>query len=561
MASFDLIEQSWIPCIVRGSEEPRLLGLREVLVAAPGIQAISDPSPLITVALHRLLLAILHRNFGPQTESDWAEMWVRGSWDLDALDGYLDRWHDRFDLFDERHPFYQVASLEPEYAVQVSKLATELSSGNNATLFDHTTAFSDLRFSPDTAARYLLACQSFSVGGLVSYRSRHGESANPYKYADASPLTKSALTLVRGNNLFETLMLNLIRYSPEDELPFPSEADDAPAWELDAETQAAERHPRGYLDLLTWQSRRVRLIPEMDERGCTVVRRVVLMKGYQFPEAGERYGRETMLAFVRNTRPGEDPWPAIGFQEGRAVWRDSLALFQSVSGERQRPKVLDWLNDLAFDGHVERSQTLPLDLYGMTTDRANVLLWRHERLPLPLEYLSNDKLLDKLRVALDVAEETSTLFRTGYDSVRTEDGARTVPRPIQVLARSLLTTSEEREPDREALRQLCEHLAPERLYWSRLDTEFRRFLVDLAQDVDEEGEYGTRLVPAWMRTVRTAAWETFREVTNDLGTSARALRAVAQAERTFNRGLSRTVPLVEQAEGTSKEELHEFTRQ
>ena len=44
------------------------------------------------------------------------------------------------------------------------------------------------------------------------------------------------------------------------------------AWEREAETVKDERRPDGYLDLLTWQSRRILLIPEEDDCGNTVVR-------------------------------------------------------------------------------------------------------------------------------------------------------------------------------------------------------------------------------------------------------------------------------------------------
>ena len=43
-------------------------------------------------------------------------------------------------------------------------------------------------------------------------------------------------------------------------------SDDVPAWELDQENVAIDRQPKGYLDLLTWQSRRIKLIPGKNRR-------------------------------------------------------------------------------------------------------------------------------------------------------------------------------------------------------------------------------------------------------------------------------------------------------
>jgi CRISPR system Cascade subunit CasA len=105
------------------------------------LQAISDSSPLVTAALHRLLLAILHRCFGPATPEDWAVLW-RGrdkGFPMDRIRSYLLAWRHRFDLFDEARPFYQTAKLRSQKRkAPASKLLPELASGNNATLFDHT---------------------------------------------------------------------------------------------------------------------------------------------------------------------------------------------------------------------------------------------------------------------------------------------------------------------------------------------------------------------------------------------------------------------------------------
>src|SRR4051794_16935489 len=100
MPSFNLVDECWIPCIRLADNRRVELGLRDVLVQAPTIREVYDPSPLVTVALHRLLLAILHRNFGPRTLEAWCALWRRGAWDTAVLDEYFACWRHRFDLFD-----------------------------------------------------------------------------------------------------------------------------------------------------------------------------------------------------------------------------------------------------------------------------------------------------------------------------------------------------------------------------------------------------------------------------------------------------------------------------
>jgi CRISPR system Cascade subunit CasA len=459
------------------------------LARAPELREVDDSSPLVTISLYRLLLAILHRNFGPKDMETWHDLWQRGAWDTAILDAYFDhpeRYH-RFDLFGER-PFYQSASLDTATPEPIALLAHELASGNNATLFDHTFEAEPPTVSAAQAARYLLAYHGFAFGGRIT-----GEAVS----GKAGPLVKEALVLVRGATLFETLALNLHRYN--DTHPFLRRPDDAPAWERAVETQDEERRPSGYLDLLTWQSRRVRLIPDHDNMGNTVVRFVSVRKGYRFPVDFYRSDAETMVAFQAREKPGAraatDPYPPVALQEDRAVWRDSHALFES-SDEKRRPKMLDWLNDLADEDYVARHKTRSLDIYGLCADQAKAILWRHERLPLPLVYLNDKELRDSLKLALELAD----------------GAAGDLSESVRELAKKLRTP------------ELAKHLAPTRLYWAHLETRFLRFLSDAP--VNRSAAFAT-----WHDEVRSVAVESLMEAVRGLDTSARLLEATVVAER------------------------------
>ena len=112
MNSFNLVDQKWIPCIMLdGTRDEK--NIKEVILEASDIKEIFDNSPLVTVALHRLLLAILHRNLGPANENEWGFLWNNGSgeWDTDRILTYLDKWQHRFDLFDNKYPFYQCSAM------------------------------------------------------------------------------------------------------------------------------------------------------------------------------------------------------------------------------------------------------------------------------------------------------------------------------------------------------------------------------------------------------------------------------------------------------------------
>jgi len=545
MASFNLVDAPWIPCADGAGGEPRLLSLRGVFRQAPQLVAIADPSPAVTISLYRLLLAILHRCLeGPRNAREWDAIWRSGTWDLDRIDGYLGRWHSRFDLFDTQHPFFQTpgidASADPKRpANAITTLTHERASDRNRSLlFDHSPVGTEV--SAGTAARYLVAQHQFAVGGLISLGS--GEPiAN--KYTVAAPLLGGAVVLIRGETLFQTLMLNWVQYSRENQMPFPFGGDDAPAWERDGGARPEPRLPDGYVDLLTWQSRRILLLPSISSGDVARVDRVILMKGFQFAESFEQWSAETMLAFRKNTNSKAGPaWFAIRLNPDRMVWRDSHAWLQSVANVLNRPKTMDWLDTLMGERYLPEQAIQPLEIYGLIPDQANIRDWRRETIQIPLRLLRADeevaqKLVERLREALQRAEEIGQLFDATLIEIG-RDKARRLRSPMWVLGQELLTGLSSREPKRDECADAVRRFSAGARYWSQLDVPFRRFLEQLADPEDltiEDGArlYGMRALRTWVSTAREVARDVFNQVIAELDTSGRALRASAQASQRF----------------------------
>lgn len=512
MPSFDLVDRPWIPCL---TVDGRLaeLSLREALTKPQDVREIVDPAPTVTVALHRLLLAVLHRALdGPRDIDQWREWWEAGTWDAGAVSAYLDRWRHRFDLFAEERPFYQSYEVDHRYTAPITKLTHELASpANAASLFDHTLP-DHTAFSPAQAARYLVAHQAFAVGGLVS-------GVGDEKYADAAALCKAAVCLAKGANLFRTLMLNLVAYDPEEGKPFEFRGDDRPAWERDQGPKPADRRPDGYLDLLTWQSRRILLLPETKPDGTVVVPGVVIMKGEQFPDDWELWQGETMVPFRKvKDRP---PFP-LALSEDRALWRDSLALMQTararVDESLQPPRLIDWLTELVEFGALDRQTTLPIDIYGLTTDQAAVRFWRHERFPLPAAILDNQQLVSQVKEILDVAESAGETLR----------------QTVRDVARATLP-----DGSRDAA-NLTAALGPERSYWPALEIPFYQAVRQLAEARGDDASTRTVLA-SWAKHVGEAARRAFDEAIEPLQESPRALLAIAEHQRWFTLRLHKTL--------------------
>jgi CRISPR system Cascade subunit CasA len=518
MPSFNLVDGKWIPCI-HPNGKPEDFSLKEVLVNAHEIKEIFDPSPLVTVSLHRLLLAILHRNFGPANIKAWQHIWKAKTFDKEKLEGYFHKWRHRFNLFDETRPFYQTSRLENAEIHPILHLAMEIASGNNAMLFDHNSDDRPNVVSPAVAARYVIATQYYAVGGGVS---------RPFNLSD-SPLIRGLTVMVLGDCLFETLALNLLEYN--EELPFSWSGQDLPIWEQEKPAiPSRDGTPvKGYLDYLTWQSRSIHLYPESQP---PMVKKCQIQQNLKLPK--QQY-LDPFKCFQVVEDRGYVPLPV---SPDKAVWRYSHALFQKSDVSSKRPEIFNWLariENKRRNGEIQAQPNYSFAATGLATGRgraASVLLWRHERLPLPLRYLQDEQdenLIAKLKAVLDLAEDVANLLGAGFVHIEFADKRRVVPSPFRVLASEILPQDQNGKVDAEAIASFVAYLSPSSPYWARLGVHFHQLLRDLADDTESE----TKTLSWWAEEVRKSAWQAFRGATYGLGRSARMLKAVTKAEDNF----------------------------
>jgi CRISPR system Cascade subunit CasA len=428
-----------------------------VLIKAHQIAEIRDESPLVIAALHRLLLAILHRCYrGPKKPADRVAIRKAGRFDPGRIEAYFTEWADRFDLFHEKYPFYQTPGFKTKEPSGINRLAQELSRGNNAALFDHTTDDPPPALTPGRAARVLVAEQAFAVGGG---KSDTGNTTH-------APLVSGAIVLPRGNTLLETLWLNLTVFSNRE--PVASHDDDLPVWERPpAEPHRQTSRPRGYLDYLTWQSRTLRLDPE-EADGQVLVRRVWYAQGRKLEPGTGFY--DPMIAYSRSKEEGDRP---IRLSANRDLWRDSAALFQFAETDQFKgPTTLQTLASYELKEVLPRAARYRLAVFGLCTDKAKVNFWRYETLPLPVGYLDRPELVEALKQALSLAELVG-------DALRKAGWA---------AAANRLTANQDMKPDTDRVRALVESFAPDRLYWSRLERPFRELLLALADEGVDLGE-------------------------------------------------------------------------
>lgn len=494
---FDLLAEPWLPCVDQHGR-PVSLGLAAVLSRCGELRALRDPSPLVTGGLLRLLLAVLHDALeGPAGNRQRARWWAAGRFDTAALDEYLSRWADRFELFSAEHPFWQDAGFALDTADPIGRLAPQVASGNNPTLFDHTVDARPVAVTPDVAARWLVANQVYGLGGGQGPTSAKW---GKHPYACHAPAAVGANLFLSGDSLFETLVLNLV---PASARQAPLDEPGQPLWRRDGCGQPQRRVPDGYLDYLTWPSRCIRLLPE-EQDGRSVVRQAYVAQGCALP---------TDLP-VRDPfhpmRPADGGSRPLRVNADRSLWRDSAVLFglSSAAATKQvaavpRPFVLQ-----AGSGLLGELEDPPVSfdamVVGLDFDQSKVVLWRLEELPLPAALLCDEQAVGQLTAAVAQAETVGQQLRAA----------------LFVMACRLLQPDEtsEHQPDRHAAGRLADgwHAMP--IYWSLLDAPYRSLVRGLSVE-------RSAAVRAWQQALVAGADQALAQAVAHLGHDDRALKA------------------------------------
>ncbi len=319
--------------------------------------------------------------------------------------------------------------------------------------------------------------------------------------------------LVRGNNLFETLALNLIPY-PDDSRFFHT-TDDKPAWEMDDPFQPARTRPLGYLDYLTWQTCRIWLFPEESPAG-TIVREATIAPALRLDE--------NILDPMKHHRADKKAgYKVLRFSEERALWRDSAALFElGPQTEDRPPAVIPWLARLIDAEYLKQTRRYQLMSLGMASHQAKVFFYRAERMPLPLAYLSDSTLVGRLRDGLALAEAVHGQLR----------GA------LSRLATLLISPEADQEGGRKPLQadinNLVNHWGVAHHYWGNLEPAFVRMVIDLPDESESA-------IATWCDELRRAARDAFERATNLAGTGSAALKAAVRARGQLERGLRKVL--------------------
>lgn len=505
MSRYNLIDEKWIP--VRFPDGTRdELGIRDTLLRSKEIAAIEDPSPLVVAALHRFLLAVLYRALEGPTDIDEAKKLFKEGLPHKKIAVYLEKWRDRFWLFDKKYPFYQIPDYEPKEKNGAKQwrawtaIAAEHNADNAKVLFDHSDVTATDAVRVPMAVRWLLATQAFALGG--------GNS--DFRYTKSAPSAPAAMVLPIGRNLHDTLLLCLV---PENKEVLKN---DLPIWEqepvLSVSMKTGVARPvMGVADLYTWQTRSIRFHLEGD--GET-------LSGLAFASGAECTSEDfvdPMLGYRINDESGKQ---AIRFRD-RGLWRDFDSLLPDAS--HLAPRVIEHSRALSRTepGRFPRS----VIVLGQVNDQAKIEYWRMERFILPEALGSDRDIRTEIHQLLSEADEAGSVL---------ERAMRTAAKLS--IARGDRELQEDKWRNRKWMpgdvSKFIGKSTPEGVpialagYWSTLETRFQEILREYAvvRGSDE-------IRCQWLKHVRGVlkkAWEQYRA--NVSMGDAWAIRALVKAE-------------------------------
>jgi CRISPR system Cascade subunit CasA len=510
MTAFNLTREPWIPVETLDGAVVEL-STRDALKRAHALRALADPSPLVVAALTRHLLAVLHRAYdGPRTMDAWCEIASSGAFDGRQVDAYLDRVEDRMDLFHPTHPFAQTRGLRDRFGKYVSPIdeleVPRSGWGSARELFRHRPEEPRPEMPPGRAARALLAHQAFATGGLIR---KPGEPTS----ATAAPLVRGGLVIVRGRTLFATLSANLLVYNPEHARPIPTGGqDDCCSWEQDVPPRTLragkepKRAPMGYLDVLTWLSRRVEFVH--DEKVVTGF----INAAYQ--GMADEALRDPMMTYRRDEKRGFVP---IGIDVNRAFWRDAGALFETARGDSkafERPQAIDLVADSKAIALVGLDTLYDVELLGIAGYQSRVDAVRVERVQTRAACLDDPDSGAAVRESLDVCNRLIKGLRGS----------------LWRYARTALAPGE-REPDKKDVTHVVDSLGAEPAAWSALGVLFESFLKNLGDNPEDAAA-------TFRHDAICATRQIFHDATAQAEATGRWLKARTLAEASFHRSIS-----------------------
>lgn len=493
---FNLIDESWIRVMDNDCNIIEV-SLRDVIVNAHKYKALRGELPTQDVAVMRFILAVLHtvisryNEYGDKNalEDDedealerWKAWWDNGKFPERAIAEYLNEWHERFWLFHPERPFFQVAGLSKGTKNTTRKLNGEISeSKNKKRIFTSYSYDAEDYISYSQAARWLLYLNAYDDVALKSDKENRAKAGGKLPSAKRGWLGQLGLVYVEGENLFETLMMNLVMICDN-----VVQCAQEPVWE-DENVNVNERTvkivPINLAELYTVQFRRILL--QKNEEG---VYGYILLAG-DFFEDDMAY-KEPMTLWKKPDTKTKEVLPKK-HDPSKQMWREFSVLY-TENENNKRAGVLIWYKTICefFDRPLK-------------THIVSLVYDEKQATSLPVKNIFSDSLTMHSALLSELGRNWRTIIE---DEIRKcENLAYETGRYSQNL---YIASGGSNSPKDKHYENIKDE-AKKQLYF-RLDIPFREWLRSI--DPECNGREKQKKIQNWQQTAKNIAVEYAKEL-------------------------------------------------
>ena len=425
---FSLVKEPWVT-VLTDTGDTKDVSLLELFHNARNIKRISGEMKCQDVAVLRFLVSLVYRACDPLTYDVWKNLWfdidnVSGGALSDAVSKYLQLNDDRFYLFDDDRPFYQVHDLVPNKIWPPTALMQYPTSANDLFRNPHEKEINHISYAE--AARWVLSSNMYDVCGIhTSY------AGDPYEKAGKTfpPVAFGAfgsIIHINGSNLYETLLLNSVpidmgifnaprmRFGRRFTCGVPSyEHDDVRPDETYSSKKRSEtmRRPDSVAESLTWMSRSIRLFESDAEAvtGCIVTNG----RGADISNA---YGVEPMFAF-RENKDGD--FVPVTYGSDVSIITSLSPLISINDSSSKRPGTIEFMVMLQNDDIIDDTiiQGIEVDTIVYSDSKKSKISGEFScSINIPPSSISNSGACDTIVRGAEIMKEMIDLYGTFYRS-------------------------------------------------------------------------------------------------------------------------------------------------
>ena len=522
MPRYNLLDEKWIQVASKDTVEK--VSIKELFANAAKYKELAGDMKTQDFAVMRVMLAILHTVFsrfdskgdpyeffevdeksflqiGELEENDledyedalyqtWIDIWNAKEFPKVVYE-YLEKWRERFFLYDDKYPFFQVTKevIEKDaagggefYGKNINRLVSE--SNNKQAYFSPKDESYKEYIVDDELARWLIKLQGY-IG-----------TSDKKKVGSAKTYSKGWLydlggVYLQGNNLFETLMLNFVIAHNENNNLLKSQK---PCWEAETIEKNIELYFHNGIDniasLYTAWCREIFIDPNRtkeDKFVCFIAKLPEIEHSDAF--------LEPMTVWKYNdTGEYKDKYRPRKHDANKSMWRN-FGLLTGVGEGTRKPGVIEWLNKLC---DISESEELGFNKENITLcavcmlDDGNATSWA------PIDEVE-DTLNLKERVLVDTGDNgwIIRINKTISDTKAIID---------TVLKRFIFDLLEIRNMEKSDVSKYVEQ------FYFRIDLSFRNWI----ESIDIDNDKDTKEIE-WQNVLKKAMKEYVDELVSNAG--------------------------------------------